>query len=177
MKLSLSLKSIYIREGRLWIADDFNPLIPGQELLGEYRIIKNHKRMTTDLQLSDSLKRWYAFITKYEFRYRMKPQNPNTEGKLIAEVIASISADYEAIDPESISDDQLAQWGETVIFHTWPYWREYCQTSLTRMNLPTAIMPLLVASQKQEADKPAALPNQIGQESSNKRPKKKVRKD
>lgn len=91
-----------------------------------------------------------TFTTRFELRYIQQSEDviaasESEDGaQLAAEIVADISIEYN-IDPSEIpSQADLQLWGSgNALFQTWPYWREYCQSTLSRMNLPITIMPML----------------------------------
>jgi len=151
--LPFSLRSIYIRNSSTRTDDRFDPLLPGQQLMplfrnGEVRCdCREHK-------ISDNGKETVflscAFTSKFEFAY-IQPTEGNQpvtdediEKAIAAQIIAEITADYLVNLPSLPDADVINNWASrNVILHTWPYWREFCHSTLSKMNLPVTIIPLV----------------------------------
>lgn len=116
---------------------------------------------------------------RFGFRYVKVPEGqasiPDDESKLevAAEVQASIAIIY-AINRAAQPDEARRKaWVQRHgLLHAWPYWREVCQSSLVRMNLPSTVMPLVEVSDPDPGPTPS-----IEQSSPKKRsaPKRKPR--
>lgn len=65
------------------------------------------------------------------------------------EVMFAIKTEFRAvysIQSDDLEDEALAVFGkENVMYHTYPYFREYLQNLLLRMGLPTFTMPMLLS--------------------------------
>ena len=66
------------------------------------------------------------------------------EAILAAEITADITTDYQCNTPDFPDEANLLKWGQSnVLLHAWPYWREFCHSTLSRMRLPVTLMPLV----------------------------------
>lgn len=148
--LPLILRTIYIRGSRMGLSDDFDPLVPGQELRGQFRHTDAtvNKNEIIDTASGRLIGHTYTFLTRFEFRYDradISPtQNDETNENTLAAISSEIAAVYNSNSEEILSDAEIAQWGQTsVLVHCWPYWRELCHSATARMNLPITLMPML----------------------------------
>lgn len=150
-----TLRMIYIKDSRLQMKNDFDPTIPGQKLGGKFRNDVGGQ-VTAKESIPDSTEgdifRSCTFVTRFEFRYIrltedsdiLQQTEEEEEAHVVAEISADIAVDYIISAPEMPSQAQLESWGKSnVLLHSWPYWREYCHASMSRLNLPVTIMPLL----------------------------------
>ena len=147
-----TLRTIYIQKSHLRMADNFDPVIPGQPLNGKFRTVGGQitcKELIPENGEGNTI-RSCTFVTHFEFRYIRPdedgaiPQEAEEEAQLVAEISADIAVDYLIGIPEMPSQENLQQWGSgNVLVHAWPYWREYCHAAMSRMNLPVTLMPLL----------------------------------
>ncbi len=150
--LHFTLRAIYMRESRLWMAEGFNPLVPGQQLNGQFRTIQNYSCVETLLEGEGvATLRSCAFTTRFGFRYGRTPEGgvrsteAADESDFLAEITADITVDYIIDTPNTPPPEELKKWGSSsVLLHAWPYWREYCHATMLRMNLPVSLMPMLV---------------------------------
>lgn len=67
--------------------------------------------------------------------------------------------DYRVKDLTGIRKPSVAAFGKTTgLFHAWPYWREYVQSTTVRMGLPPLTIPVLppLAAATKRAAKPTS---------------------
>ncbi|MBN2513573.1 MAG: hypothetical protein JXB18_11605 [Sedimentisphaerales bacterium] len=73
--------------------------------------------------------------------------------KPFAIIGASFLLVYNAISLEKTTDEAVILFGETNgIFNAWPYWREYVQSTTTRMSLPPLTIPVFRIFPPQKAE-------------------------
>lgn len=151
--LPFSLRSVYIRNSSTRIDDRFDPLLPGQQLMPHFRTgevrcdCREHKVSANG---KETVFLSCAFTIKFEFAY-IQPTEGNQpvtdediEKAIAAQIIVEITADYLVVLPSLPDADVINNWASrNVILHTWPYWREFCHSTLTKMNLPVTIIPLV----------------------------------
>lgn len=145
---SYTLRALYLRESQTRLGDGFDPTI-GNELIGEFRVLSGEAECRTlDTFTPDGEKQTWrtcVFSTRFEFRYLLAGKtHPETgEPMMAAEITALITCDYQCNAPAFPAESDLHKWGQSnVLLHAWPYWREFCHSTLARMQLPVTIMPL-----------------------------------
>lgn len=156
--LPFSIRAVYLRNSSVNIAEGFDPTMPGQPLAAKFRT-GDGKVECRETELDNNgekqVIRSCTFTTRFEFAYTRPLDNPAPQvdedfGKsLLAQIAADISVDYLYNLPEFPPDQQsLQKWASAnVILHAWPYWREYCHSTLSRMNFPVTLIPLIQFSQ------------------------------
>ena len=84
------------------------------------------------------------YYTQVGFRFIEAPDGvPEGEGNLVGEIDATFAADYLMNSEHPIEPDDLGSFSPNVMYHVWPYWREFIQNSLSRMRLPPVALPML----------------------------------
>lgn len=148
--LQYALRDIYLKESHTKLGVGFDPTIGGSELTGEFRVLGGETECRTqDAVTPDGTKqtlRTCVFTTRFEFRYlRAGLLDPATQEPIVAaEITADITTDYQCNTPDFPDEANLLKWGQSnVLLHAWPYWREFCHTTLLRMRLPVTLMPLV----------------------------------
>jgi hypothetical protein len=155
-----TLRSIYVRNSSIRTDDHFDPLVPGQQLKAIFRTGEGRvdcREVTFVENDQEGIFRSCAFTTRFEFAYvrRTEGDEPvsdeDIEKAIAAQITVDITVDY-LISLQTFPDgDALSQWAHgPVIFHAWPYWREYCHATMLRMNLPVTMIPLLQAPTTEE---------------------------
>ena len=155
-----SLRAVYLREGKQWMMDGFDPLLAGQPLHAQFRVAGHKVEIQESVQNMPDAEviKSCRFITTFAFRYlRFTPDTPpktqeDEQSSLVVEISACIAVDYLIGVPEVPTPEKLEQWAKgNAMLHCWPYWREFCHSTLMRMNLPITVMPLMeVNNQKQD---------------------------
>lgn len=154
-----TLRAVYLRNSKQWMSEEFDPVLDGQPLRGKFRISGHQITRQEAVQNVPDAEtiRSCRFTTRFEFRYLNTPLDnlPTTEEEelkyLAAEISAEITVDYLIGTPEIPSQEKLEQWASSnAVLHCWPYWREYCHSTLLRMNLPVTMIPMLEISHKKE---------------------------
>jgi len=150
-----SLRAVYLREGKQWIKDDFDPLLPGQPLFGQIKVgghriqIQEAVENVPDAKVIKSCR----ITMNFGFRYlSTKAENPKDEEDgeyMVAEISAQITADYLLKSSKTPPKEKLEQWAKSnSLLHCWPYWREFCHSTLSRMSLPITMMPMVELDKK-----------------------------
>lgn len=152
--LPLKLRAIYVRHAASVIASDFDPLTPGQPLS------VNHNFTPTGYLLQGRrddngqpghpascmfLIDFNAVYLSDQAKQRTSDTGTEMDGA-VARIHATLAVDY-ILNPDAPfpTDQFFAHWGKSsALVHSWPYWREYCHSTMLRMNLPVVIVPLLV---------------------------------
>ncbi|MDP1856499.1 MAG: hypothetical protein Q8K74_10730 [Candidatus Nitrotoga sp.] len=153
-----SLRAVYLREGKEWISDNFDPVLPGQSLFGQFRIAGHNIDVQKGVVNDSDAKPIHSckITSSFEFRYLDAP--PNEEGgadendkHLVAEISARFTVDYLIETPEIPPQEMLEKWATTdSLLSCWPYWREFCHATLLRMNLPITLMPMMEVNQSKD---------------------------
>ncbi|MCK9985661.1 MAG: hypothetical protein AzoDbin1_02133 [Azoarcus sp.] len=161
--MSLALQAIYLRESHCRIAEWFNPTIPGTELAPVFRSAEGRVACNTttfhDDDDADHQVKWCGFVSHFQFAYVRTDEEGNLppedelEQHIAAEISADIAADYTVGAPDFPPLEDLKRWGaQNVMLHSWPYWREFCQNAMLRMNLPITMIPLIDLTPKPETE-------------------------
>lgn len=156
--LPFSLRSVYWREGKQWMAESFDPMLPGQQLFGQFKTSGHRVEVREAVENIPDAKpiRTCLITTNFQFRYLNahldKPSKDDENGKsLVAEISARITVDYLIGTPETPSKEELEHWAsKNALLHCWPYWREFCHSTLLHMNLPVTVMPMMVIENKKD---------------------------
>lgn len=151
-----SLRGVYLREGKQWISDDFDPLLPGQQLSGQTKVaghgikIQEAVENTQDAKVIKSCQITMDFGFRYLSSKAEESSEDGEDGKdIIAEISARITVDYLLESSEVPPKEKLEQWAKgNSLLHCWPYWREFCHSTLSRMSLPITMMPMLDLGKK-----------------------------
>lgn len=154
---NLSIQMVYLHSTEAKIYNGFDPLMPNQELVGQYGIsIKSYLVKELKNEETGVIHKFLVYQTEAGMRYlkgpvsdelKENPENPeNAEqlDKLIAaEITATFVSEYLIKCDEELPQDAISEFGRINVPHqVWPYWREYCHSTCARMSLPVSILPM-----------------------------------
>lgn len=149
-----NLRALYLRSSSTNLDEAFDPLKGGQQLVAAFDSAPLNYFVTGEIAKDGvtQVPQSYTFVTRYEFRYTLGDQTPTddvgvpSEGKEVASIRADIAVDYvkNPQGPEPTAE-YIRAWNQgQPLLHSWPYWREFCHSSMSRMNLPVVLMPMMV---------------------------------
>lgn len=149
----LDIKSVYISASSFAFHNDFDPLIPNQLLTGQYTI--NTLRMELKTISEEETKATHHFLRCYVqagMRYILgQPTDEEMKNdellktKIASEISAIYCVEYALKNGSELTSEESEEFGRVnVPYHVWPYWREYCQSTCNRMNLPVSTIPMLI---------------------------------
>ena len=96
-----------------------------------------------------------TFFIVAKMRTQLVPEQAQEEP--LVSIEASFELQYRLPEEFRVDPDTLTTFAETNgIYNAWPYWREFVQSTLSRMGLPPVVLPLLRAREvmeKPEAEK------------------------
>jgi len=146
------LRSIFFKRAEISTRPDFDVTVANQALISFNRISSGSATTKViEVEGPEGLQKikTCSFATVCDFRYKLDdgvavdPNQPD-ESVFVASITAEIIADYLLVVPEFPSEELIKQWSsKNAVLHIWPYWREFCQSSQQRLNLPSAIIPML----------------------------------
>jgi len=146
-----SLRSVYLRGSRMSLAEEFDPLVPGIPLTAAHRIA-SQRCVVRDTEFgpegaTPTRVRSATFLTTFELRYFQADKiDVPDQANFVVELSAEFGADYLLNRPENPTAEEINAWGASnALLHTWPYWREFCHTTLMRMGVPPIVMPMMIA--------------------------------
>ena len=80
---------------------------------------------------------------KISVRFLLQIRTTTDEEKFQAEISAAFDLSYRLSTEDTFSAEEIEGFGQlNAVFNAWPYWREFVQTSLSRMALPSLTLPL-----------------------------------
>jgi hypothetical protein len=147
---NLSIAMIYVRTTNAYLHNEFDPLIPNQELIAQFNIVAQSYRIK---EFQDEATRNSRKVLVYQTEARMRylktpiPEPLESEEQLnsltVAEIVTVFTSEYIINCTEELAQDSITEFGRINVPHqVWPYWREYCQSTCARMSLPVSIMPM-----------------------------------
>jgi len=85
-----------------------------------------------------------------------------SQGKTVVSIMATYELIYLLSKDMKVSQEELNDFARlNAMFNVWPYWREFVQSTITRMNLPPLVLPLFrikeAAKQVEQASQREAL--------------------
>jgi len=161
---NLSIQMVYLHSTDARICNGFDPLIPNQELIGQYNIITKSCHIK-ELQDEAGVKhKFLVYQTEARMRYLKGPiadelkidlESDEQLDKIMAvEIVATFVSEYTITCDEELPQDAILEFGRINVPHQiWAYWREYCHSTCARMSLPVSILPMFAINQSTDAER------------------------
>jgi hypothetical protein len=159
---NLQVVMVYLHSTETKLHNNFDPLISNQKLNGQFRINTKKIELKNVINESGENQQFIRFNVEAIMRYVMPPiskevqDNEDLLSKQLASSIKAIFvAEYRVVNDLEIPKEALAEFGKfNVPYNVWPYWREYCQSTCSRMSLPVIVIPLLRMPPDEAKEKP-----------------------
>ncbi len=160
---NLAIQMIYLRSTDAHLCNDFDPLVPNQELIGQFNIgIKScHAKELKDE--AGLYHRVLVYQTEARMRYLKGPisdelkndlEEEQLEKLMAAEIVATFVSEYGITCDEELPQDAVLEFGRVNVPHQiWAYWREYCHATCARMSLPVSILPMYIINKSTDSER------------------------
>lgn len=160
---NLAIQMVYLHSSDAHICNGFDPLIPNQELIGQYNISTKSFYIKELQDEAGSRHKFLVYQTEARMCYLKAPipddliNNPESDelDKLMAsEIVAIFVSEYAITCDEELSQEAIFEFGRINVPHQiWAYWREYCHSTCARMSLPVSILPMFVINKSTDAER------------------------
>lgn len=136
----LSPNGVYLRSSKVFTNPDFYPQHNNGQLqvqhkakhISEYKLLKGE----------DEAINIVSFLFEAGVRLVNEAVDEKESGFIQAEIIAVFASEYQLKNPEDFDEAAMSEFLNcNVRFHVWPFWREYLQSTCTRMGLPVIPLP------------------------------------
>lgn len=131
---------IYLRSSNISMHPNFHPQHSNSELQVQYKSkplseCKMQKREGDETNV-------VSFLFEVGVRLVDETVDDKDNDAVQAEIIAVFVSEYQLKDSCDLGKDAMAEFLNcNVRFHVWPFWREYLQSTCTRMGLPVIPLP------------------------------------
>ena len=144
-KKALSVSSVVLRQSVVFLDDEFEPS-QVKELKTETQSFRGVEKVKEVSLRSEDSERWeYNFF--YSVGIRLVEEGEDNEKDSLLEITATFNATYKS--DEKLEKDSIEAFSEeNVGYHVWPYWREFVQSSCSRLDVPPIKTPLYYCTSK-----------------------------
>lgn len=160
---NLSIQMIYLHSTNANLCNGFDPLIPNQELIGQYNIATKSCHLKEAIDDTGTTHKTLVYQTEASMRYLKGPisdelknelTNDDQLNSLIAsEIVAVFVSEYAIKCDEDLPQEAVLEFGRLNVPHQiWSYWREYCHSTCSRMSLPVSILPMYAINKSTELE-------------------------
>jgi hypothetical protein len=106
--------------------------------------------LSHETAVNTDLREGVAFLISVRFLLEVR-REPNGDD-VLAEVGAVFDLSYHVPTDENFSAEEIEGFGQfNAVFNAWPYWREFVQTSMSRMAMPGLTVPLYRLPRRESA--------------------------
>jgi hypothetical protein len=140
---------VYLKRTELSVADSFDPKQSPPELGIQIRHEVLRETQTLELfepEGPEERTKALRFTVQTGVRFVAEPDSTTeaAEVAVCAEVEAVWVIEYRIQKPDAVDQAGIDAFGQTgnVMYHVWPYWREFIHASCARLRLPQIILPM-----------------------------------
>jgi hypothetical protein len=136
---ALTPVGVYLRSGKVFSHPEFYP----QHNNGEFQVQYKTKPLSECkvLQGEDEGSKVVSFLFECGVRVVDESADEKSDDFVQAEITAVFAAEYQ-FNGTTVNEDVMSEFLKcNVRFHVWPFWREYLQSTCTRMGLPVIPLP------------------------------------
>lgn len=154
----LQIQGVYLRHCSFTQASDFDPNLFLGELTMQYRVGAEEGRKVEVTTENAGGEKEKAYLFKVRVGSGLRLIDPSRvidddiEKGVVVTIEASFVAEYliqEGTDPTQESLDEFAQ--NNAVYHVWPYWREFVQSTCARSNVPQVSLPMFMLPPKHQS--------------------------
>ncbi|MEM7998736.1 hypothetical protein Q4R43_20030 [Morganella morganii] len=149
----LSIQKIIMRESSFSVNKSIKAVFLQEMLKKSDPYIQSYEGVPNIHLLSVEDESSFAYIFEFECATRAvmlddegnPPDSDPSSSETSERVMYVISATFEAAysSNERLTEDELRAFAEkNVMYHVWPYWREYLQNSCSRLDIPRLQVPM-----------------------------------
>jgi hypothetical protein len=153
---------VYVRDVHAHVADEFDPKRRMPSELGfQIRHEVGRDGTLIELESDEGSAKMEALRYIVETGVRFLEEGPASEDtdtpvSVRAEIIATWVVEYQVVRREDVDESGIAAFAENnVMYHVWPYWREFIHATCARLRLPQVVLPMFKirhrASKKEES--------------------------
>lgn len=161
---NLAIQMIYLHSTDAHLCNGFDPLIPNQELVGQFDIGFKFCNIKEIKEESGIKHKFLVYQTEARMRYLKGPISDELKSDLgndeqldklmVAEIVALYVSEYLITCQEDLPEEAIHEFGRVNVPHQiWAYWREYCHTTCARMSLPVSILPMYIINKSIDAER------------------------
>ena len=144
---ALVIQDVYVQRADAWADKTFDPYsqaVPGGV---QFRVeTQSETQILAATPPGEPAHFFVKFLVETGLRM-LKPggnqAEPNLQrDDLIGEISATFVVRYACLEAEQPTDEMLSEFGDHVIHHMWPYWREFLHATTGRLRLPPLVLPM-----------------------------------
>ena len=148
-KSSLQIFDVYLGGSEIRLSEDYDPKYRPEAVHAQFRYHPHDKVGLTEMDHADQGK---LRICRFRFETGVRlvkgiPEKDSAaaveEENIKAQILATFMAEYRIVSADQPDSEALGVFAQNnVMYHVWPYWREYVQSACSRLRLPSFVMPM-----------------------------------
>jgi hypothetical protein len=158
---NLAVQGVFLRTATIWQRDDFDIRLTDIDLLVQTRA---GTTVLNQIELKDEDTGEISHLFKAQFACGLRLADPSLvtgddpSTGLVIDIQATFVAEYAIKSGAEISREALDAFSKANVgYHVWPYWREYVQSTCSRLSLPVIAIPMYTVPKSNQAQ-PAKAP-------------------
>ena len=145
MQRALALQDVFVLRAEAHLDHEFDPKYTKENLGVQIKFATNedveHFELSNDSNPNQKIT-VLRFSIDTGVRFVALGKEVDEKPLVRAEITATFAADYLIKQKDGVDDEGVTAFAQNVVYHVWPYWREFIHTTSGRLRLPGAILPM-----------------------------------
>jgi hypothetical protein len=153
-KRKFAIQDVFLCESKVWSNRQLALGSVIQDPGVQYKLDEKNECAVTEGNGPTGLKMYFVqYFVGTSVRVFAGHDGENNEDKLVATIAATFVVRY--VSESAPSEELIAAFNDHAIHHAWPYWREYVESTTTRIRVPTVVLPLRVVATPASGEPPS----------------------
>jgi hypothetical protein len=146
-KRKFSIQDVFLCDSKVWSS---RTLGLGQAVADpsvQFKLDENNECGVAEVTGPNDVKMFgvhYFVGTNVRVLAGQEREGESSDDKVVATIAATFLVRY--LTDAAPSQELLQAFNDHAVHHVWPYWREYVESTSTRLRVPTVVLPLRVVS-------------------------------
>jgi hypothetical protein len=144
-KRKFAIQDVFLCDSKVWSS---RKLALGSQVADpavQYKLDQNNECTVVEAEGPNETKiygiQYFVGTNVNIFTGQVREGEPS-EDQLVATIAATFLVRY--VSDTAPSQEMIQAFNDHAIHHIWPYWREYVESTTTRLRVPTVVIPLRV---------------------------------
>jgi hypothetical protein len=144
-KQKFAIQDVFLCDSKVWSSRTLGLGQPVADPAVQFRLDENNECGVAEVTGPNEAKMFgvhYFIGTNVRVFSGQVREGESSDDKVVATIAATFLVRY--LTDTAPSEELLQAFNDHAVHHIWPYWREYVESTTTRLRVPTVVIPLRV---------------------------------
>jgi hypothetical protein len=144
-KRKFAIQDVFLCDSKVWSSRKLALGLPVADPSVQYKLDQNNECAVVEVEGPNATKVYgiqYFVGTNVSILTGQVREGEPSEDQLVATIAATFLVRY--LSETAPSEEMVQVFNDHAVHHIWPYWREYVESTTTRLRVPTVVLPLRV---------------------------------